>query len=91
MKIVSAMLVRKLVMEGKSDEIRRLLLSPKQRAIVQWVRDRDEATARELADHMGISIQLASGTLRHLYQIGYLIRGGMTHETGGTEYIYLAR
>jgi hypothetical protein len=53
-----------------------------------YVLERAEVRAQELAAAHKLSIANASGKLRQLWEGGYLMRGGGTMPSGGTEYLY---
>lgn len=68
-----------------------LKITEREGAIIHFVRKERKATAAQVADEFGISIQNASTSLKRLYEKGYLSRGELTHETGGIEYSYSFR
>ena len=83
--------IRKAVMAGKSGEIRNLLLTQSQISTIKWVHNREFATAAELSQLLGVSIQNASGKLKRLHMAGYLERLTVSHESGGIEHVYKAQ
>ena len=80
--------IRKLVMEGRSDEVRDLLLCDSQVVIVQSIKHFGIITASQLADDLCVSIQNASSKLNKLAKSGYLTRKSRTAESGGIEFVY---
>jgi|GEM_PF-1646072 len=83
--------IRKAVIDGKSEEIRRLLLNSQQIWLVEIVGKKSFCTAREIANMLDVSIQNASAKLNRLYAAGYINRKAMPAETGGIEYLYMAK
>ena len=83
--------IRKAVMDGKSDYIRRLLLNSHQIWLVQFIDKKSFCTAREVANMLDVSIQNASAKLNRLYAAGYITRKSIPAETGGIEYLYMAK
>lgn len=84
-------MIRRLVLEGKSSEIRTLLLCRSQRQLVEKIRESGEITAKQISDAYSISIQNASMKLNALHKKGYLARDIEAHESGGIEYVYMVR
>jgi len=80
--------IRKLVLEGRSDEVRDLLLCDSQIVIIQNIKQSGIITAAQLADDLCISVQNASSKLTKLSKSGYLTRKSRTAESGGIEFIY---
>ena len=80
--------IRKAVLDGKSETIRRLLLNSQQIWLIGVVEKKSSCTAREVSNMLNISIQNASAKLNRLYAAGYIDRHAMPAETGGIEYLY---
>lgn len=72
------------------DYLKRVIISEPQIEVVRFVKDCGfgSATARELADHLDISVQGASGRLNKLWSRGWLKREERAAETGGIEHRY---
>ena len=75
-----------------SDAIKRLLLTTRQRIIVEYMRENPKGlTARDVADRFDTSIYSASVVLKRLADTGYLARFDRVAATGGSEYLYTAK
>ena len=83
-------IIRDMVLDGKSSEIRMLLLTETQIKIVRRISEYGEVTASKLSKEMGVSVQNASSKLTTLYYKGYLARDIETAKTGGIEYVHMA-
>lgn len=82
--------IRLHVMHGHSAEIARLMLGPKQVAIVKAVTRGEVHTTAQLSKTLGCSIPNASGKLVKLWRLGYLSRTAHAAPSGGPEYHYAA-
>lgn len=80
--------IRRAVLAGKSEGIRRLLLNTDQLWLVGFVRREKRLTSSALADALSISVQSASAKLNRLYVAGYVRREMIAAESGGIEYVY---
>lgn len=80
--------VRRAVLAGNSESIRRLLLNDNQIWLVGFVRREKRLTASGLAGALSVSVQNASAKLNRLYQAGYIQRQMIASESGGIEYVY---
>ncbi len=72
--------------------INSIYLSASKLNVFNFVRQHSESgvTSRNIADHLGITVQSASTRLKDLLEKGYLIREQSIGESGGLEYIYKA-
>lgn len=72
------------------DYLKRIVISKPQVKVVLFVKDCGfgSATARDLAYHLNISVQSASGRLNKLWSRGWLKREERAAETGGIEHRY---
>lgn len=89
MNRIEEKMIRRLVLEGKTPEIRSLLLCRSQKKLIDKILESGEITAKQISDADGRSIQNASMKLSALYKKGYLTRDIETHESGGIEYVYM--
>ena len=78
--------IRKLVLAGKSKEVKKLLLTTHQLRILNSISG--EITSRELADKTGRSIQAASQGLQWIERKGYLTSREEVDPTGGHYLVY---
>ena len=80
--------IRKLVLDGKGEKIRALLLTSNQIELVKMVNKAGTLRASLLSHLQGGSIQNASAQLNRLYRAGYLNRLDTSASSGGIEYTY---
>ena len=80
--------IRDQVMFGNADEIRKLLLTKNQIALVNLVKDFGGITSSKMVSATGISLQDMSTRLARLESKGYLSRSSFSSESGGIEYLY---
>ena len=83
-------IIRCYVMENKSPNIRQLLLTPDQVALVKRV-DKENLTSSALAEMVNISVQNASAKLNRLHYAGYIRMRERSAESGGIERVYYSR
>lgn len=81
-------LIRNASLAGKNKEIKSLLISDQGLLVYKFVASKNEATARDVAEELGLSIQHASGVLAKLYRQQYLRRDSEPQESGGYEWVY---
>lgn len=80
--------IRRLVMAGKSELVRALLLTDSQVELVRAVELAGSMSTETLAVKLNITSQNASAKLNRLYRAGYLHRKIVSAKSGGIEYIY---
>lgn len=80
--------IRKMSLEGKNKEIKKLLISEQGKKVWRWVMDERKATTSEVAKEFKLSPQHASGVLNKLHTQGYLSRFEQPQESGGKEWVY---
>jgi predicted transcriptional regulator len=79
--------IRKQVLMGNTEDIRKLLLNVDQIALLSLIGN-NTIKARGLADLHEISIQSASGRLSKLHTKGYLTRENVSDPSGGNMFVY---
>ena len=80
--------IRRQVMKGNSDEIRKLLLTDSQVKVIEWLGTVGETTSAQASQALGTSMPQASTQLARLHHKGYLDRSYGSAGTGGVEFIY---
>ena len=80
--------IRKMVIAGKADAMRELLLPQKLVDELKNLYCQGEFTAAAMSSAKGITIQNASTRLAKHFRRGYLNRRLESAESGGVEYIY---
>lgn len=80
--------IRRAVLAGKSEGIRRLLLNGDQLWLIGFVKRERRLTSAALACALSISVQNASAKLNRLYAAGYIQREMVAAESGGIEFVY---
>ena len=80
--------IQDIVLAGKGDEIRKLLLTLQQIELVRMVSAAECITTSQLAEWKKISVQNASSKLNRLYDAGYLSKITVSAPSGGIEHIY---
>jgi len=86
-KTYEANRIRAAAIRGQSKEIRNLLLNKTQLKIISLI-GTGEMTSRELADHLGTSVQNANMKLEKLRKKGYLSREMGFDPSGGHMGVY---
>ena len=72
------------------DYVRRVIITDNQIDLIYTIKEVfcNAMTARNLANHRGISIQAASTMLSNLWRTGYVVRNTIPDETGGIKHVY---
>lgn len=64
--------------------------APQLARVWTWVRGRKEATSREVADHLGLSVQGANNSLRKLSDLGLVgVKESRVQPGGGRENVFV--
>lgn len=82
--------IRKHVLDGKSPNIRKLLLTDVQIALVKRV-EKTPLTSSKLSKMIDVSVQNASAMLKRLHWSGYIRIVERSTKTGGLENVYYGR
>ena len=89
MNNINKKMIMRLVLDGRSSEIRSLMLCRSQLDLYEKTLKAGELTAKQVSDAYGISIQNASMKLVALFKKGYLARDVESADSGGIEYVYM--
>ena len=82
--------IRKHVLDGKSPNIRKLLLTDVQVALVKRI-EKTPLTSSSLAKMIGVSVQNASAMLKRLHWAEYIRMTERSAKSGGLEKVYFGR
>lgn len=83
--------LRLIVLQKEGVDVRSILLADTQVDLVEFISQRSETTASDIARIKNVTIQNASSKLSILHTKGYLVRTTRTADSGGIEHVYTAK